>query len=1437
MPAARRLRRPIRALLAVLVLGCAALAAQTPRQVAPLPSSNEASLLVGQAERALHEGDYPLLFGMIERLLEMPEGLVPAEDGEIFYPTWRLVAEIVEQLPPEGLKLYRERYDPRLADVVAARGRLSDAATLRTLLRHYPGSAHWGELATEAAAVALELGRPREALRVLNMLEGRAGSLAPAQQAQRIAALAAAGEQNSARRAFSALAAEPAIADDPLWRLRLERLAAFLENAGATGNRQDIAAPPDPAWHSGQWSVALEPVGPRGLIEEDAILADLAERARLLPRHGAALVDNDRLVVRLRGTLWSFDTLTLVPQWRTKELPQQSPSGIGRGIWATAENQRTEFSTSLDAAVLLNQDLRHAVSGGGGIVFTIEGLPEAGLDDGRDGMPRLLGLSSGIQENELIARDATTGRILWRKGREPADPLYSVAFLAAPLAEGEALFVPIRRGDALQLCRLAAASGDLQAEVAVLGAPTDFSNGGSRCALVADETAVFLSTGNGVVAAFDQADLGWLWAATYPNIAQSRAAEDRWTRTLERRLLPLTPPVLAENLVVIAPVDGATLLAYERRSGRLRWQRDRGDFEFLVGARDDALVLGGNRLVCLAANDGATIRWRSVPLNITGQPLLAETRIFVPTAAGIVIVDPVSGRLVFDPAAAGAAQAAGSAEAAPERTRGGNIFPPTANLIATPEAVFAISPNRVVKFADLQRTAALGQAAVQADQPYRGRLATAWTEYLTQDFERALHLLEDLAPEAPGMNAAREDLLSKVCVALSHSTHEGGERLAWLQRAAASAGTSAARAELGLLIGQTLEESGQAAAALPHYLALLEGLDAELLQDADEPRREIAAWLRVVERLGRLRSGMSTSALEEAVRARLSGPEADAEFLSRLYLILPAGATRDDVARRLLTSKLPPELRFEYLRDLSGETAVALEDWPPALLLARGETHVGIGLLDEAAADERAWQQIAGEANVPQSSGLAERLRHVRTSLAKLRDAQAPPFDAQLSSAYAWRLPDGELIVDPHRPQAAVNTWIPVRRSEQGLLALYNVVLGREWSRTPDALAASLATEDALLRATAQFFNRGEDSTPLQAAWPAARHEFLAAVPTEGGLIAWGLGGERGGGERLWEYAVPEWEEAAAGAPEERLLAGPHGVYIVRRGGRVELVGWNDGRTWWRRSFGGAGIQDLLLVGQRLVILTDAAATSVDALTGGDPVVLSALSGRPEGLAAVGETLLAWGDERLVGLDPAGAVVRWERPSTAVRAWAPVHGVPWFAYSFADGDGWQVVDAATGTPVFERPLPDIATRPQLALDGTRLLVASFSGGAAGSGGGQMTLHLAAHDRTTGARHWLVQLETLAPVNLTQLLGHPDLLPVLIARSSGEYSRAVDVRTLAIQLIDKATGAPSEALTIGLDFYGQSGRSGPYLLVTPARIIVQANGALAAYGAPATGGAR
>jgi outer membrane protein assembly factor BamB len=1456
---------------------------------ATLPESNEAALLSGRVHEAIQRGDYRLAIRLIEQIMQLPGELVAVPGSRTRYPARHQAYRLLQQLPPAGVQLYRRLYDAGVTARFQRAAQSADVAALRELFRVYRLSSAWPEIGRELAALLLDQGVHGEAIEVLReVLPGTDGGDLAARQAQLLVALTKAGAWSSAERVLAELRADPALKTQPARRERVRRLEGWVAACRHGGRDSLVSA--GPALVADQtaaprWSQPLRGLPGLGNPDSEADLAVAVDTLRRLPLHEPVL-EADVLVVRLGGTIWAWDALTLTPLWQARETEPADAAVPMRSAWFGGDTGRaasaggSETAMTAQARLLLLHALGHAVSAGLGQVYTIEGLTLGDADDEPFGQ---LGQDASGGRNELVARDLPSGERTWRTGADPAHALYGVAFQDCPVVVGDKLVAPFVRGNELSLGVLDPSSGRLIREVPVVGPPTRFTAAGGRCRLGADETTLYVCTGNGVIAAFAREGLGWKWALVYPSTLAEHLSRAWWQADSPLRESGVDRPVVADELLVVAPVDSREILAIDRFNGRERWHVERGEYAFVVGAVDAGLVVGGYAIACLDPADGRAVRWRSVPLEITGRPAIHGQQIYVPTRGGIVVIDGGTGKVVADQSlvagtlvrGAGVAPAAGSAGLRPAgRAATGQVV--AANLAVCGEALFAVSPNRVVKYPDVHATRARCQALLvrnAADE--RAALTLAWLDLFEGDLEAALARLETMQLSDTALAASRNELLGHVCVALAREARHGAGKLAWLHRAAALAESPESAARLAALIGRALEQSRRWDEALEHYRRVLLREPAGYVRVAGDEDREVVSWLHAVERIGVVLNHVPAEQAETFLD-QLVGDVADtvapkgihgsaeaeagdapsATLLQRVRLAVRDPIRRARIERALMLRELPPELAIRCVA--SNDDPMLPVPIRRRLHLERWDTHVSLGLLDEARADRAHWQEhyassprtgepaspALGSVGVPPASE-AERVTRIELAMRKLEQGAGISFTDSFTRQ--WLLPDAELILDARRPATASRPWIPVRHLVSRQIALHSAMAGAPLRQTPDGLSpghgeraettGSAYGPGRQLHAQAVYGRSAAWGGAPRDSWPAVLDDHLAAVPVGGGLVCVGLGPERGGGRRLWERAVPEWKEIPQRFAEIA-VATPDGLCFATRDSRVVMVAWPDGELRWQRDLAGMRVARLHVTAPvdagryaaaTIVVESDEQqVVAFDAATGGRLRRLPTELGTPRAIEVVANTLVVWGDEWVAGIDPDTFEPRWRSPCDSVGGRLPVPERGWIAWQSVTTGEWFLLNVRDGKRVYDKGLSDLGEITAILTDADTLLLASWVGGDEETGVPDV-VHLAALDLGDGRLRWARSIESTVRLNGTQLAAHPDFIPLLLLKTDRRPSDVIDLSSLAIQLLDKRSGRPLEPVPIGRHFRTTDAWCNVYMLATPTRMIVQAGGNVVAFG--------
>lgn len=1408
---------------------------------ATLPESNEAMLLASRAIEAGERGDYRLAIQVIERIMGLPDELTVDAKSGVYYPVWRQARRLLGDLPPDGIEYYRRMYDGEVDARFDRARRSGNIDALRELFRRYGMATSGVRIGQELATRLIEAGLNAEAVEVLREVQSiltaahaprvEAGFAAEC-EARLVVALTEIGASAAAQTVLGRLESlpdEPPRAAERRTILRRWFDARGGERDGAQGRAayRPLLATARP------WEQRLSRETEDA--DDDAALASAIQATRGFPLT-RAVADGDALVVRLRGEVHVLDALTLTHRWRASEIGAAAPPAVdpAQGMrLASGGGDAADDEPALapELRSLLRHPLRNAVSAAFGCVYTIESLSELDEADRR----RYGRGPDAPASNELVCRRLATGEILWRRGRDETESLSGAAFQDAPLAVGPWLVAAVHKARELMLVAFEPRTGVVLQEVPIVGPPTLLPAAGGRCQVLADDVNIYVCTGNGVIAAIGSTDWRWRWAVRYPS--ETLAA---WnprpffmggSEPAVAEQPAASPPLVAGDLLVVSPADSAEVIAVDRFTGSIRWRAPRDENRHVAGVLADGLVLFGRAVSCVALSDGMTLRWRSVPLDITGRPDVRDGRVYVPTREELVALDGATGKIVG--VGAGDAVIAG-------------------NLLAAPLGLVRVSSSRVRFYPDPEALEAGARrvAAAGGDGP-RAALASAQLAASRGMLTEALEELDAMADADGAIAEARDALMASLFIALSNQLPAGQSKLAWLRKAQSMSAGPRVASRLPLLIGMAIEEDGSPRDALEHYRSLLLERVPSLLDDG--PRR-VAGWVHAAGRLrhvlARVSAAEQSAWCEELVTELTSGPMRT-EVAIRAREALPSGAALDRLDLALLGAGLPPESTVTLLRPvpdtaagepngsdpLYGELAL---DRRRRLHLERWSTHLALGLSERVAEDEAYWKQRldpalgseSGAASQPTTEGAAE-AEYVRQRLETLeRVARKLPLDrvAQFDESFVpyWRAVEQkpQLVLDVRNmrcggPRSVLTHCLETRR-----LALRHLIYGR--LQPPDTDADIHAGRTSPVAAAIDADGEvGDHPSP----WPGVYFGFRAVVPVEGGLVC--VTTESAGLRadiRLWEYAIPDMASVASDFGE-RAAADGHGFYFAPRDDRVLAIDWLDGRLRWRRDLGGLRVQRLYCTGDKLMVVGRNGEVQIVDSQFGDPVRRLELPPRSVSAVAPCRGKVVVGTDRSIDayeLDGRGPV--WTcRTEGPVGAWLMLEDAGWLLVRIAGRETWQALSVATGSPVLSAPLSDVGDLTSAALVGDNLLVAG-SGEEAQRDLMRRVVRLTSIDTLSGAVRWRRKFITDVAVNVSQLAGHPELIPVLVAtgaeRLHNEAGRRVPVFVSLVRRDDGETVVQKELEA----FRGEVGEAtSAVVVVAPSRFVVQWGHMVAGYG--------
>jgi outer membrane protein assembly factor BamB len=217
-----------------------------------------------------------------------------------------------------------------------------------------------------------------------------------------------------------------------------------------------------------------------------------------------------------------------------------------------------------------------------------------------------------------------------------------------PVADGQHLFVALRRRDNLRaqahVACFDAKRGRLRWRKFIAGADTV---GQGRLVeythnlLTLDQGVLYYNTNLGAVAALRAEDGQIQWITRYPRMPASAPQPGRSLRHLLR---DLTPCLVSQGIVFVAPADCDRLFALDAATGTLRWtteEQTASDLVHLLGVGQGQLLASGSRLWWLDVETGAvTARFPGRvedDLRAYGRGVLAGNEVYWPTRDRIYV--------------------------------------------------------------------------------------------------------------------------------------------------------------------------------------------------------------------------------------------------------------------------------------------------------------------------------------------------------------------------------------------------------------------------------------------------------------------------------------------------------------------------------------------------------------------------------------------------------------------------------------------------------------------------------------------------------------------------------------------------------------------------------------------------------------------------------
>ncbi|MEZ5966711.1 MAG: PQQ-binding-like beta-propeller repeat protein [Planctomycetota bacterium] len=549
-----------------------------------------------------------------------PGKAVYSADGRLYRPVLRLCHELLATMPPEGLDLYRTRFEVDAERQLAAAG--FDRGALDALARRY--------FATDAAARAMGLsadllldsGRFKAAADVLRTLRNLHPRFRDGDGLAELTSLDVDLEIAVCHR----LADEPATTAAMLHEMSLRYAGASVRIMGELV--PVTALPAHPLFGGG----LPPPDAPSPPVADQATFDDFDT---LIPIWQRLFVDSKPYAsATSNATRTGFVIVNggeaggAIPLARLGE-PGNTAVRLGDHL-VYMEHNRVRVHDLASGRLLHEGDgalTSYRIDAG-------QASPRIAVYDyattrvANDGerlyavlVPtRRMPGASPVLENRLAAMDAETMEPRWTIGHGgDVDDFRAVTFLATPTVFRDRLLVPVLVRGVYCLQCVDARTGEALFRTPIHSAGTDLVRA-PGCHVVVDRDTAFVMTNAGVLAALDAYSGVVRWLRRYERldpfrehgtVRQPRSRQPRFgvTVTTANSLPGFQYPseiLHWRDRLIFAPTDGRCLLCVDSGSGEVEWLVDMrpGEFDYILGDDGQHVYLAGKRVMCVDLRTG-----------------------------------------------------------------------------------------------------------------------------------------------------------------------------------------------------------------------------------------------------------------------------------------------------------------------------------------------------------------------------------------------------------------------------------------------------------------------------------------------------------------------------------------------------------------------------------------------------------------------------------------------------------------------------------------------------------------------------------------------------------------------------------------------------------------------------------------------------------------
>jgi len=657
--------------------------------------------------RYIPRGEWSRIVRYYQKQLDRTDHGMFSEDGEIYLPLSVHCHHRIAQLPAAGLEAYRRRVDPRAARLYDEALKATRLAPLSKLLRFYFNSTSGDKALVLAGSLYMELGRFRQALKVLQMVHPSLG---------------------------------PGHLHYPDTRLDLDPIQARIGYCLAVlGERYQLEQ------LFGRWDYKSYWGSQQGEAYRDDLtrLAARAHAPSTLQTSRWPYIYGDREHANLG---FQVNKITGPKQWifpdshvkkrplfqgnfasgYTKPQVSQTVCVVAGERIYTIQEQKIQAANIFNGKLVWEADIDYQVnlptrSGWRSTMPTADAIknwrmvadPTAcslslvgkQLYSIQRTSPRLMNRGANQWINANILRVYDTTREYKSLSEVPAfggsnekrTPYKNVYWLSTPVEYEGRVYLPAESEGSYKIFCLDAASLKLIWSKQVAGV-TDGEpqynqvriRAAAGSALAAGQGHLYWATQNGAVICLDATTGEKVWVTRYRRQGESKnlpagvsPATGRWW---------LSPPILAAGRLIVAPRDAHQLLCYDANTGEVMWKSPQKKSRMLAGASRDHVYTVGETVLAISVLTGM-MDGESLKLGkLTGHPVLTDREIYLPTSTGLEVISLASmAKLQYSITLATLFRSAGETDA--------ESHPRLGNLILSPPGIlFSAHSDGIVAF-------------------------------------------------------------------------------------------------------------------------------------------------------------------------------------------------------------------------------------------------------------------------------------------------------------------------------------------------------------------------------------------------------------------------------------------------------------------------------------------------------------------------------------------------------------------------------------------------------------------------------------------------------------------------------------------------------------------------------------------------------------------